>query len=499
VRKIDELGVDTTVRGAKVVVDESFGDTKLSATLLGGQLNPCASTRRPAASSPPQARRCFFGFPQSSDFEYYASPGATVTSLEPGRPSYLEDTVVGARVEAGLKVVELGLNAVMLGPRGEQRRSAALPGRRASPRCRMPGRIPFVWHARGLARARPHPQPLGQRPHSPIEDVIDAYVEVAGQQQLAGRAVAVDDAGEVTAREPDLSGYAVYANVNVGYGPLSATLEAKHYRSFFPLGANVDVATPGFAAPEFGVVSYSQPPTAESIYVEPIALPTCATRAGAGGSTGARTSRCCSTAGSATSGASPRSTHPIANARPPMRCGPTPGTMAVGTELNAPEGKSHTWAWIGARFTIGRARPRQQRDPGGERRLLPRGLRSLRLEPGAMGATVAELAGLPSTPLRADRPRRAVARSENYLALNWNPHMAFIFGYEYQTRPGFPSHYFSGSIQYRSKSNETVWDQLFDTVRLFVGQRRAAMALRGRQLPSVSRVRGGRVEMVSRF
>jgi hypothetical protein len=40
VRKIDELGVDTTVRGAKLVVDQPIGDYKLGATLLGGQLNP---------------------------------------------------------------------------------------------------------------------------------------------------------------------------------------------------------------------------------------------------------------------------------------------------------------------------------------------------------------------------------------------------------------------------------------------------------------------------
>ncbi len=53
---------------------------------------------------------------------------------------------------------------------------------------------------------------------------------------------------------------------------MTLSLEGKHYRSFFPLPANVDTTTAkGFGAPEFNNVAYSQPPTAQSIYIEPVA------------------------------------------------------------------------------------------------------------------------------------------------------------------------------------------------------------------------------------
>ncbi len=68
--------------------------------------------------------------------------------------------------------------------------------------------------------------------------------------------------------QPNLDGYAVYASGSITNGPVSISLEGKHYRNFFPLSANIDVSTPGFGAPEFSLVSYSQPPTAEPIYTE---------------------------------------------------------------------------------------------------------------------------------------------------------------------------------------------------------------------------------------
>ena len=88
---------------------------------------------------------------------------------------------------------------------------------------------------------------------------------------------------------------------------------------------------------------------------------------------------------------------------------------------------------------------------------------------------------------------------ENILALNFNPHFSFIFGYEYQTRPGFPTHYFNGAIQYRSKSNKKWYHQLTDQVRLFVGQRRAAFRCVGGTCRVFPAFEGGKLELVSRF
>jgi hypothetical protein len=90
---------------------------------------------------------------------------------------------------------------------------------------------------------------------------------------------------------------------------------------------------------------------------------------------------------------------------------------------------------------------------------------------------------------------------ENYVTLHWEPQLSFMFGYEYQTREGLslPTHYLNGGIQYSARTDEPVLDGLFDTVRLFVGQRRAAL----RCIAGICRLypayEGARLEMVSRF
>ena len=123
----------------------------------------------------------------------------------------------------------------------------------------------------------------------PIEGVVDAFVEVAAQNQRKGRVVAIDnDTSAVAAREPELWGYAVYGNVNITLDPITFTLEGKHYRSFFPLGANIDSTTPGFSAGEYNIVTYSRPPNAESIYTEPIGSPDVCMTGGPGRSDGCK-------------------------------------------------------------------------------------------------------------------------------------------------------------------------------------------------------------------
>ena len=88
---------------------------------------------------------------------------------------------------------------------------------------------------------------------------------------------------------------------------------------------------------------------------------------------------------------------------------------------------------------------------------------------------------------------------ENIVALNWNPHMSFIFGYEYQSRSGFPTHYFNGAVQYRAKSDKTIWHQIFNSVQLFVGQRRAALRCVAGVCRIFPAIEGAKLELVSRF
>jgi hypothetical protein len=60
-------------------------------------------------------------------------------------------------------------------------------------------------------------------------------------------------------------------------------------------------------------------------------------------------------------------------------------------------------------------------------------------------------------------------------------------------------HYVSGGFQWKSGSHEKLWQQLLDTVQVFVGQRRGAVrCVSGvcRQFPPFE---GAKLEIVSRF
>ena len=120
VRKLDELAIDTTVRGGKLVADHDFGPLRLGATAFAGQMNPLrvdeASGRRLHGDGSP----LFFGFPDRDSIgdleaiEAEIMDGNTSYITERSRPSYLEDTVVGGRVEGGNEDVQLAVNGAML-------------------------------------------------------------------------------------------------------------------------------------------------------------------------------------------------------------------------------------------------------------------------------------------------------------------------------------------------------------------------------------------------
>lgn len=78
------------------------------------------------------------------------------------------------------------------------------------------------------------------------------YVEYAHQWRAATR---------VPGTEPGAGG-ALYASLNLNPRPFTLTAEFKHYRSFYPLAAHVDVAR----AREFTPIQYSTPPTTEAVW-----------------------------------------------------------------------------------------------------------------------------------------------------------------------------------------------------------------------------------------
>ena len=533
VRKIDELAIDTTIRGGKVVVDRRFGDLQAGATVFAGQLNPLrideASGRRLNGGNSP----LFFAFPRARDFQYYAitsADGQAQSVVDPARPNYLEDTVYGGHVELGGTVAKLGANVSVLS-RKSFTESYLACSRVCSPsdtncQSRCASEFPDFSQT-DASRLHNLIQTFSGTLSIPsIAKTADAYVEIAGQRLKNGHVTEIDATGVASSREPDISGYAVYANVNVRKGPVTLSLEGKHYRRFFPLSANIDLVTPGFRGAEYSVLGYNQVPTAEPIYVEQLGSPNVCMTGGrargdyrfsphvlAYGWVGRYSSRteinptnnlCDRAYDNATGKERAQTAQELAEN--------TSNTWdtAVGSEILFDRGRSHSFAWIGARLTdreVAAVSP-----VAGETSTFYR-------EGYIRYDVVKHLAGPYSLQVQGFHRHRYQPQEfgepwnegENYTALQWSPHFAGIVGYEYLAKTGCRPradadspdikicHFMSGGLQWRSAQPNSAIERLFDTVNLFIGQRRGAIrCVSGvcRQFPPFE---GARIEIVSRF
>jgi len=516
VRKIDELATDTTVRGIKLVADRKIGDVRLSGTLFGGQMNPIRVDETSGRRLHGEGSPLFFGFPKAGDLQTYdvSQPGKVLSVIDRARPSYLEDTAFGARFEVGTKWFSIAANGAMLLRRDPTSdREACIADGKDAGQCgaQFPdfgGRDPTLSHDRIINAS-------GSINVPSIAKHGDLYVEVAGQNLGAGKS---------GASTPDLSGYAVYANATITGGPMSVSLEGKHYRDFFPLSANIDTSSPGFGAPEFALVAYSQSPTAEPIYTQIVrggSPNVCVT--GGRGRVDYRFNRAASVYAWLGRYAS-WSEIPGA-----LDKGCEIGTesqtntwdTAAGVDLFFDDTKSHVQAWVGTRITNYAA---PQPEPNID------DLSGFFYTEGYVRYDIIKhLAGPFSLQLQGFHRKRheplqpgenAWLEGENYTALQWSPYLSLIFGYEYllkdQCQPGHAAtltqparaqrdvcHYVNGGIQYRAGSGDTpakkALAQIFNTVNVFVGQRRAALrCVSGvcRQFPPFE---GARLEITSRF
>jgi hypothetical protein len=507
VRKIDELGIDTTVRGAKVVVDHDFGPLRVGATVLGGVMNPSRLDEESGRRLHGESSPLFFAFPTAGDFQTYRyEQGNPLLNTVPASVSYLDDRMLGGHLEGGNDDVQLGVNGSLL-LRTSYAADFAGCARACNPadkECtsRCDSEFP-VFSSTNAARTHDTIRTFGGSVNIPsIARHGDLYIEVVGQQLRDGHR------GSDGKPEVDLSGYAVYASGSVRSGPFTASLEGKHNRTFFPLLANVDVSRPGFLAPEFDLVAYSQPPTAEPTYVEAIGSPNVCITGGRGridyrfaptvtvyGWLGHYVSateldqqnRQC--ADRSSDGSDDKRTRTW--------------DAAVGSELDFEQKKSHVRAWVGARTTDryepavngngsttfyreGYLRYDIVKHLGGPFSLQAQGVHRRRYEPDAFDPP------LPWT------------QGENYTALQWAPNFSFIFGYEYLARTGCRKdvdlcHYLSGGVQWRAGSSERFAERLLDTVNVFVGQRSGGIRCVSGTCKPFPPFEGARVEIVSRF
>ncbi len=150
VRKIDELSIDTTVRGGKVAFDRNFGDVHLGAIAFAGQMNPVRldeTTGRRLNILPGQP--LFFGFPTAQDltFTQLNQIGAAITD-ESGRATELPRGRRVRREDRGRPEASSSRSAPT--PRSSTARTTT---RRTLPARTAPARTP-------PARADDHRRPL---------------------------------------------------------------------------------------------------------------------------------------------------------------------------------------------------------------------------------------------------------------------------------------------------------------------------------------------------
>lgn len=513
IRKIDELAIDTTIRGGKVVLDRKFGKVRLGATLLGGQMNPLRFDEVSGRRLHGQGSPLFFAFPKAQSVTTYSPTAQPIT--EPGIASYLEDTIVGGRIEGGIPAVQLAVNGSVL-----LRKAYTEENAKCTSQCAPTDKACIdqctatypEFTAPGAGRGHNEIRTFSGSINVPsIAGVADLYLEGAGQQLRQGHAI-VDEVGNVESRVEDVTGYAIYGSANFGKGPIQVSLEGKHYRRFFALGANIDVTTAGHNAPEYAVVAYSAPPTAEPIYVEPIEAPNVCMTGGRGKIDYKYNTN---TAVYAWVGRYRSYTETPGN----NLCNSTEDSFrtdtwdsAVGIDFSRQGGKSHAKVWLGMRLAE-RAIPSSGTTVNGPTDVLYyEGYLRYDVAKHLKGPFSLQMQGFHRNRYLPGSHPRPWNEGENYAALHWSPHLSAIFGYEYSTRPGCEParstndqfevilcHYLSGGLTYRSGSSARLLDRLLNTVNVFVGQRRGAI----RCVSGVCRLfppfEGARVEIVSRF
>jgi hypothetical protein len=464
VRKIDELAVDTTIRGGKLSYRVPMPKgSKLRVSGVGGYMNPLRVDEASGRVLEAPSAWYFAGMPTPRETAYIQDPQAT----------FVPDRLLGASVEGGLTQGTLGLHAVVL----DRPDSCLLPN--APEMCTPYGNQ----HARGAGQMRNISGTFA------VPDIFQHgsfYLEVAAQQQRNQDPPAGFDpsTGFLRSSEEDRDGHAVYASASANGGPFALTVEGKHYRQFFPLGANINANS---SVNEFSLIQYSAPPTTLPVYVDTEAnfFNTCVT--GGRGRLDARVTSDLLVYGWLGRYATWAETGPPTCEIEDQNRNDV-WDAAVGMEAHFEKKKSHAFVWIGARDD-----QRAERDPVSEPSdvyyregyvrydLLKRLSRTLYLQMQGMARRRHNNA---ETPI-------PWWEGEHYTALQWNPHLSMAFGYEYITQEGVPDSYYNGSVRWRIDSDKNL--------RLFVGQQRGALRCISGVCRDFAPFEGAKVEAVVRF
>ncbi len=467
-RKNDDLGVDTTVRGARIELrDDLFG-----LTLLAGMTNP---SRVDEATG----RVLFLPRPL---------PGDARGPL----PVFGSDRLVGAEIVAGRGLpVVLSTHAVRLTRCAPYRYDEA-------------GRIIDEGFASEFGSCAPNDTrtfldslPAGVNPTLNASEVVvagqsielpkigrfgNAYVGVAVQRRRH----------DSDPNDPLAEGNAVYATHSGVFGPVTTTLELKSYRNFYPVAAAVDVTR----APAFSTVVYSLPPTAELVDQDSAFGFFNACVNGGRFRADVRRNEWLLLYGQAIYA---RTTSEITGGRCDklgrIRSDAPAGAVTndvydgqLGMQLEWDGHRSHLYASAG-----GRDDTKTNGQP-----YYNEWYASYALSKWIAGPVSAELLGRhrlrkeETLNLRGPGATpKPFVQGESYASVKIAPKWALTQGFEYTTQLGQPTYYFNGSILYRFTADSNV--------RVFVGQQRGGLrCVSGicRLLPAYE---GARVELTLRF
>jgi hypothetical protein len=462
VRKLDELSSDTTIRGARITGRARIDAIRLRMTALGGVMNPLrideASGRYLGVTSsvtPGIAGITEAGMPRAQASPFDAS----------AEPTYSPDRLAGAQIEGGTRVFQVGVQGSLL-----SRTLLDEPG--SPPAALSPGAVRSAKNVRTGSVSMNVPDLGG---HGAL------YAEVALQS------LAYPSALEQGSSELPGTGQAFYGSASVTENPVTLTAEAKHYRRFFPLLANVDVGH----ASEFSAVQYNAPPTTEAIWVdtEYEGFNTCVS----GGRLKADVQVGTHATVFAWAGRYLTWAESVANeqCRTASENENRVWDLASGLEITSRDRKSRATATVGSRFDDSeRALP----DPnGGETHVFYR-------EAYTRYDLIEWLGGPFTLKLQGWGRRRHQTQGgiaapwtelTQLVAIDWAPRLTVGAGFEYTGNPQFPPTYFNGLLGYNVTASSNI--------SVFAGQRRGGLrCVSGvcRQYPAFE---GVRVDATFRF
>jgi hypothetical protein len=234
-RKVDELGIDTTLLGAKIVANKDI----FGLTLIGGIANV-------ARVDEPSGRALFL-------------PNVVNNDLRGVSPLFGSDRIVGASITAGRgQPVVLSTNGVLL------------------TRC-----APYSYNANGTVNDSTFDAPIGTCNDADRSTFLATLPPRNRSRQTVNASQTLEIPnlwghgnfyleGAVQKRDPDsptqgnTEGNALYASLVSSGGPVTNTVEMKSYRNFYPLAASVNVSR----ASAFANIAYSAPPTAEPVIAD---------------------------------------------------------------------------------------------------------------------------------------------------------------------------------------------------------------------------------------